>query len=84
MALYRNNGELFTERRGVTDTAFSSLGKSDHGTRVSRRGRRFGRIIKHRLKRSVFVPMALFSIFLTAYGLKMFFQGEAETWAFSS
>lgn len=83
MALYRNNGELFTERRGVIDAVLSFLGTSDHGSRVLRRGRRFGRITKHRLSRWVFVLTTLFSICLTLYGLKMFYQGKArETRAF--
>ena len=77
MALYRNNGELFTERRGIIDAVVISLGKSDHGSRVLRRGRRFGRITKHRLSRWIVLVTALFSVYLTVYGLKMFFQGEA-------
>ncbi|XP_057419248.1 probable hexosyltransferase MUCI70 [Lotus japonicus] len=79
MALYRNNGELFTERRGVIDAVLSFLGTSDHGSRVLRRGRRFGRITKHRLSRWVFVLTTLFSICLTLYGLKMFYQAKMES-----
>lgn len=83
-ALYRNNGELFTERRGIIDAAFNFIGKSDHGSRLSRRGRRFGRITKHRLARWVFLLTALFSMYLTVYGLKMFFQGETRDMGLSS
>jgi len=76
MALYRTNGELLTERRGIIDAVFNSFGKSDHGSRGLRRGRRFGRITKHKLSRWIFLLTALISILLTVYGLKMFFQGE--------
>ncbi|RDY10342.1 hypothetical protein CR513_05151, partial [Mucuna pruriens] len=79
--LYRNNGELFSERRGIIDAVFNSFGKSDNGSRVFRRGRRFGRITKHRLSRWIFILTAFFSILLTVYGLKMFFQGEAKDMA---
>ncbi|KAK7362281.1 hypothetical protein VNO77_04391 [Canavalia gladiata] len=79
MALLRNNGELFTERRGIIDAVFSSFGKSDHGSRVLRRGRRFGRITKHRLSHWIFLLTALLSILLTVYGLKMFFQAKMES-----
>ncbi|TKY58848.1 hypothetical protein E2542_SST15920 [Spatholobus suberectus] len=79
MALYRNNGELLTERRSIIDHVFNSFEKSDHGSRVSRRGRRFGRITKHRLSRWIFLLTALFSILLTVYGLKMFFQAKMES-----
>lgn len=80
MALLRNYGELFPERRIIIDAAFNSFGKSDHGSKVSRRGRRFGRIItKHRLLRWIFLLLALFSIFLTIYGLKKFVQAKIES-----
>ncbi|XP_027346941.1 uncharacterized protein LOC113858472 isoform X1 [Abrus precatorius] len=79
MALYRNNGELFTERRGIIDAVFSSFRKSDHGSRVLRRGRRFGRITKQRLSRLIFLITAFLSISLTVYGLKMFFQAKMES-----
>jgi len=85
MALLRNYGELFPERRIIIDAAFNSFGKSDHGSKVSRRGRRFGRIItKHRLLRWIFLLLTLFSIFLTIYGLKKFVQGEARDMGISS
>lgn len=76
MALHRTNGELFTERRSIDDAVFNSFEKSDHGSRVLRRGRKFGRITKHKLSRWIFLLTALLSILLTVYGLKMFFQGE--------
>ena len=76
MALHRTNGELFTERRNIVDAVFNSFEKSDHGSRVLRRGRKFGRITKHKLSRWIFLLTALLSILLTVYGLKMFFQGE--------
>ncbi|KAK8470755.1 hypothetical protein PHAVU_003G049500 [Phaseolus vulgaris] len=79
MALYRTNGELLTERRGIIDAVFSSFGKSDHGSRALRRSRRFGRITKHKLSRWIFLLTALISILLTLYGLKMFFQAKMES-----
>lgn len=84
MALLRNNGELFSERRIIIDAAFNYISKSDHGFKVSRRGRRFGRITKHRLLRWIFLLLTLFSIFLTIYGLKKFVQGEARDMGISS
>ncbi|KAK2408404.1 putative hexosyltransferase MUCI70 [Trifolium repens] len=79
MALLRNNGELFPERRVIIDAALNSISKSDHGSKVSRRGRRFGRITKHRILRWIILLLALFSIFLTAYGLKKFLQAKLES-----
>ncbi|KAG5138255.1 hypothetical protein JHK82_022986 [Glycine max] len=79
MALHRTNGELFTERRNIVDAVFNSFEKSDHGSRVLRRGRRFGRITKHKLSRWIFLLTALLSILLTVYGLKMFFQAKMES-----
>ncbi|KAK7251882.1 hypothetical protein RIF29_35472 [Crotalaria pallida] len=79
MAHYRNNSELFTERRGIIDAIFNSLGKDFNGSRVLRRGRRFGRITKQRLSRWVFFLTALVSVSLTVYGLKMFFQAKIES-----
>ncbi|OIW19167.1 hypothetical protein TanjilG_13949 [Lupinus angustifolius] len=79
MAHYRNNGELFIERRGIVVAVFNSLGKSCHGSRVLRRGRRFGRFTKHRLPHWVFFLTTLFSISLTVYGLKLFFQAKIES-----
>jgi hypothetical protein len=84
MALLRNNGELFPERRVIIDAALNSISKSDHGSKVSRRGRRFGRITKHRILRWIILLLALFSIFLTVYGLKKFLQGEARDMGLSS
>jgi len=84
MALYRSNGELFTERKGIIDAVFNSFGKSDHGSRVLRRGRRFGRITKHKLSRWIFLLTAFLSILLSLYGLKMFFQGEVRDMSLSS
>lgn len=79
MALHRSNGESFTERRSFIDAVINSFGKSDHGSRVLRRGRRFGRITKHRLSRWIFLLTALLSILLTVYGLKMFIQAKMES-----
>ncbi|KOM31427.1 hypothetical protein LR48_Vigan01g098200 [Vigna angularis] len=79
MALYRTSGELLTERRGIIDAVFNSFEKSDHGSRGLRRGRRFGRITKHKLSRWMFLLTALISILLTVYGLKMFFQAKMES-----
>ncbi|KAK7317995.1 hypothetical protein RJT34_02681 [Clitoria ternatea] len=79
MTLFRNNGELFTERRGIIDAIFNFLGKNEHGSRVLRRGRRFGRITKLKLSRWIFLLTALLSIFLTVYGLRMFFQAKMES-----
>ncbi|XP_027919566.1 uncharacterized protein LOC114178070 isoform X2 [Vigna unguiculata] len=79
MALYRTSGELLTERRSIIDAVFNSFEKSDHGSRGLRRGRRFGRITKHKLSRWIFLLTALISILLTVYGLKMFFQAKMES-----
>ncbi|QHO59540.1 hypothetical protein DS421_3g99930 [Arachis hypogaea] len=76
MALYRNNGELLTERRGIIDAVVNSLGKSDHGSRILRRGRRLGRITKHKLSRWLLLLAALFSVYFTVCGLKMFIHGS--------
>lgn len=78
MAQYRNNGELFTERRSIIDVIWKSLGKGDHGSRVFRRGRRLGRFSKQRLSRWAFIIASMLSISLTVFGLKMFLQGEAR------
>ncbi|KAL1327728.1 probable hexosyltransferase MUCI70 isoform X1 [Arachis hypogaea] len=79
MALYRNNGELLTERRGIIDAVVNSLGKSDHGSRILRRGRRLGRITKHRLSRWLLLLTALFSVYFTVCGLKMFVHDGSIT-----
>lgn len=85
MALLRNNAELFPERRLIIDAALNSVAKSDHGSKIVRRGgRRFSRITKQRLLRWSFLLLALFSIFLTVYGLKKFLQGEARDTGLSS
>ena len=66
MAHPRNNGEFFV----------------DYGSRVSRRNRRLGRFTKPRLSESALLLIALLSISLTAFGLRMYFLGEAGdlTW----
>lgn len=79
MALHRTNGELFSERRGIVDAVFNSFGKSDHGSRVLRRGRRFGRITKLKLSRWIFLLAAILSMLLTFFGLKMFYQAKMES-----
>ncbi|XLR16760.1 hypothetical protein HN51_037735 [Arachis hypogaea] len=79
MALYRNNGELLTERRGIIDAVVNSLGKSDQGSRILRRGRRLGRITKHRLSRWLLLLTALFSFYFTVCGLKMFIHDGSIT-----
>ncbi|KAL2344517.1 hypothetical protein Fmac_005802 [Flemingia macrophylla] len=79
MALHRINGELFSERRGIVDGVFNSFGKIDHGSRISRRGRRFGRITKLKLSRWIFLLTAILSILLTFFGLKMFYQAKMES-----
>ncbi|KAL1365756.1 hypothetical protein AAHE18_03G311200 [Arachis hypogaea] len=79
MALYRNNGELLTERRGIIDAVVNSLGKSDHGSRILRRGRRLGRITKHKLSRWLLLLAALFSVYFTVCGLKMFIHAKMES-----
>ncbi|CAL5196900.1 unnamed protein product [Lathyrus oleraceus] len=79
MALLRNNAELFPERRLIIDAALNSVAKSDHGSKIVRRGRRFSRITKQRLLRWSFLLLALFSIFLTVYGLKKFLQAKIES-----
>ncbi|KAI4328425.1 hypothetical protein L6164_020782 [Bauhinia variegata] len=75
MALYRNNGELFTERRGIIDGILKAVGKGDHGSRVVHRGRRFGRVTIHRLSQWFLLIVASFSIYMLVFGLKVFFQG---------
>lgn len=85
MALLRNNAELFPERRVIIDAALNSITKSDHGSKVLRRGsKRFSRITKQRLLRWIFLLLALFSIYVTVCGLKEFLQGEARDMEFSS
>ncbi|XP_054808963.1 probable hexosyltransferase MUCI70 [Prosopis cineraria] len=63
MAQYKNNGEFFT----------------DHGFRVFRRGRRFGRFTKQRLSESLLLLIALLSLSLTAFGLRMFFLAKMDS-----
>ncbi|XP_058747513.1 probable hexosyltransferase MUCI70 [Vicia villosa] len=80
MALLRNNAELFPERRVIIDAALNSITKSDHGSKVLRRGsKRFSRITKQRLLRWIFLLLALFSIYVTVCGLKEFLQAKIES-----
>ncbi|KAJ7953797.1 Protein of unknown function (DUF616) [Quillaja saponaria] len=79
MALYRYNGELLPERRGIIGSLFKSLCKSEQGSRAVRRGRRFGRITKQRFCRWVFLVVAIFSIYLTVFGIRMFIHAKMET-----
>jgi len=72
MAFYRHSSELLPERRGVIGMIFGSLGGSEHGSRVVRRGRRFGRITKLRF----FVLSLLFLIYLVVSALQMLFHGK--------
>jgi hypothetical protein len=76
MAFYRHSSELLPERRGVIGMIFGSLGGSEHGSRVVRRGRRFGRITKLRFSRWVFVLSLLFLIYLVVSALQMLFHGK--------
>ncbi|XP_062161345.1 probable hexosyltransferase MUCI70 [Alnus glutinosa] len=78
MAFYRHGSELLPERRGVIGMIFRSLGGSEHGSRVVRRGRKFGRINKLRFSRWVFVLSLLFLIYLVVSALQMLFHGNVE------
>ncbi|KAI4314170.1 hypothetical protein L6164_027105 [Bauhinia variegata] len=76
MALYKNNSELFTERRGIIDAIFKAVGKGDHGSRVVRRGRRFGRVTIQRLLGWFLLLAGSILIYTSVFGLNMFFQGS--------
>ncbi|KAK9276920.1 hypothetical protein L1049_006458 [Liquidambar formosana] len=78
MALYRHNSELLSERRGIFGAVFKSLGQSEHGFRVVRRGRRFGRITKQRFSFWVFSLAVCFLIYWALLSIKMLFHGKME------
>ncbi|KAL4275961.1 hypothetical protein AHAS_Ahas20G0159500 [Arachis hypogaea] len=71
--------ELLTERRGIIDAVVNSLGKSDHGSRILRRGRRLGWITKHKLSRWLLLLTALFSVYFRVCDLKMFIYDGSIT-----
>ncbi|KAJ8760939.1 hypothetical protein K2173_021977 [Erythroxylum novogranatense] len=74
MSLYKHNGDLLLpERRGIIGVVVNSLGRTEHGSRLVRRGKKFGRISKP----SLFIWILLFAaLFLTSsalFGLKLLF-----------
>ncbi|PON67070.1 hypothetical protein TorRG33x02_265980 [Trema orientale] len=71
MGIYRPINELLPEKRGLTN---------ENGTRVFRRGKRFGRLTfpRQRLSTWVFLFGAIFLLYFVVYGLKMPFHERLE------
>ncbi|KAJ9187501.1 hypothetical protein P3X46_002950 [Hevea brasiliensis] len=78
MALYKFNGDLLPERRGIVGEVFNSLGRTDHSVRVVRRGRRFARFTKPSFLIWVLLLSAIFLISFSVFGLKLQLPGNLE------
>ncbi|XP_015895068.2 probable hexosyltransferase MUCI70 [Ziziphus jujuba] len=69
MGLHRHSNELLPERRVIS---------GEHGSRVVRRGRRFGRVTRQKFSLWVFLLAALFLLYMVVFGLKLLFHGKLE------
>lgn len=67
MGLYRHSYELLPERRVAT---------GEHGARVVRRGRRFGRFTRQKFWCWVFLLATSFLLYMVVFGLKVLFHGK--------
>ncbi|KAJ8773758.1 hypothetical protein K2173_006408 [Erythroxylum novogranatense] len=80
MSLYKHNGDLpLPERRGIIGVVVNSFGQTEPGSRVFRRGKRFGRIIKPSFLIWVLLSAGLFLITFALLGLKILFSDNNES-----
>lgn len=83
MALYNTSSELLLpERRGIFTPDSKFVDQNDHGLRVIRRGKRFGKISRRGFFFWMLSFAVLMSICLAIVGFKLIFPGEFSTACF--
>lgn len=78
MGLFGHNNEQLPERRGTVPGFFKFLGKTEHGSRAVRRGRRLGRTTRKRFSCLFLTLTTSFLLYLAVFGLKVNLHGKVS------